>query len=231
MFPSRITTVKFVNKGTVTIDSTALAACIAAYNQTATTCASIPLTAACTGVFVGTKAENEPCGIGGVPGTSGVSECKASGGPESCVWTGDSNDPAVTGVCQKIVRGKNGDPCASSCASGQDCSFDVYGSSGPAVAVCFEDDGLYCAFGSSESACAPIVAQGGSCAADSSSCASTTYCDYTTSKCKASGTIGQSCASLGSMCLSELVCGLDRKCADPGLASESACTGIPPAPY
>jgi hypothetical protein len=237
MFPSRLHTLAFVNKGTVKIDSTALAACIAAYNQTATTCAYHSLVTACRGVFVGTKAENEPCGVGG-SNASGVYECQKSDGPEKCTWTGDPSSPAVTGVCHRLVHGKNGDPCDSSCASGEECSVDTFGSSSLTLAMCFEDDGLYCGFGASGDACAPIVAQGESCVADYpagpfsvlGSCASTSYCDPVALECKAAGTIGQSCSSFDSACLRGLTCAEDGKCADLGFASWFTCEGEPPAP-
>ena len=231
-FQSRVPALAFVNKGTVTIDNTALAACIDGYNQVATTCTMSSLAAACKGVFVGTKAEGAPCGVGGVPMVVGVPECKSNGGAQECVWTGDSNDPTVTGVCRTPVHGKSGDSCASSCVSAQDCEFDLLTSSSSPTAVCFEDDGLYCNFATNPSTCTPIVGLAGSCATDPSSCGSTATCDSTTSKCKAAATLGQSCSYTGGdMCLSALVCNSAGKCAAPGLAYEGSCSGTPPYPY
>ena len=232
MFPSRIATLALVNKGTVTIDSTALAACVAAYRLVATACVYAPLVTGCSGVFVGTKAESAPCGVGGNPFTPGRNECRKSGGAELCVWTGDSTDPTVTGACHKAPRGGKGDACASSCPSGQDCSADFFTSPGTVPVLCFEDDGLYCNWATSSGTCAPIVAQGGSCAVDPSECASNTYCDSTaaTPVCKAAGTLGQSCTLSGSTCLSQYVCGANDTCVDPDFAYESTCTGSPPVP-
>lgn len=234
-FPSRVPSIAFVNKGTVTINNVALAACTAAYNQTATTCAFSPLETACRGVFVGTKAEGASCGVGGVPMTSGSRECKAGGGAEECVWTGDSNDPTVTGVCHTPPHGKNGDPCDATCESGDDCTTEVLtNQANPPTAVCFENEGLYCKFdGNGGSICAPIVPPGGSCADDSMACGSAGYCDSTsgTPKCKVAGTIGQSCATLGTRCLSSLVCAPSGKCADQGFAFDTRCSGTPPFPY
>jgi hypothetical protein len=231
-FSSRIAAIAFVKQGTETIDNTALAACIAGYNQTATTCAFTPLVNACKGVFVGTKAEGASCGVGGVPMTSGSGECKASGGAELCVWTGDVNVATASGICKTPTRGKNGDPCAISCAINQDCTSDLIASPGTPTTVCFEADGLYCT-SSSASVCAPIVAAGGSCATDSSSCASTSYCDSSgaTPMCRAAGNLGQVCGTAGTMCLGSLVCGTDNKCDDPGFAFVSTCGGTPPYPY
>jgi hypothetical protein len=234
-FPSRVPSIAFVNKGTVTIDNTALAACTAAYNQTAATCAFSPLETACRGVFVGTKAEGVSCGAGGVPMTSGSGECKAGGGAEECVWTGDSNDPTVTGVCHTPPHGKNGDPCDTTCESGDDCTLELLtNQANPPAAVCFENEGLYCkSDGKGGSNCAPILPPGGSCADDSMACGSTGYCDSTggTPKCKVAGTIGQSCATLGTRCLSSLVCAPSGKCADQGFAFDTRCSGTPPFPY
>jgi hypothetical protein len=231
-FPSRLPVIALVSKGTVSIDNTALAACIAAYNQTATACTFGALVTGCMGVFAGTKAEGAPCGVGGIPKTDGVHECKPSSGPEMCLWTGDSSDPTVTGVCHKPDHGKSGDACAFGCPSGQDCSSDFSASATDATAICFEDDGVYCNTTVSPSVCTPIVTKGGSCAADSMSCASTSYCDSTTSKCTAAGTIGQLCSAPGSQCLTSLACGSDGKCADPVFGSDSStCTGYPPEPY
>ena len=233
MFPSRVASLALVNKGTATIDTTALASCVAAYNLTATSCTFSALMTGCNGVFVGTKGENDPCGVGGNPSTPGVNECKRSGGVELCVWTEDSSDPTVTGTCHKAPHGKNGDACASSCPSGQDCSADFYTSPGPGPVICFEDDGLYCNWATSTGTCAPIVAQGGSCSDDPSACASTTYCDSAaaTPTCKAAGTLGQPCSLSGSACLSHYSCGPDGKCAEPAFAYESTCAGSPPVPY
>src|SRR5664279_659826 len=63
-FQSRLSGLAYVNRGVETIDPAALAACIAGYKETATTCAFIPLETACKGVFVGTKAEGAACGVG-----------------------------------------------------------------------------------------------------------------------------------------------------------------------
>ena len=232
MFASRIPTLTFVDKGTVTIDSSALALCVAAYNDTATTCTFTAIDTACKGVFVGTKAEGAPCGIGGVPMVSGADECKSNGGAEECVWTGDSNDPSVTGVCHATTHGKSGDPCANSCVSAKDCTFDLLTSPDSTTAVCFESDGVYCKSDNTPPTCAPIVAVGGSCAADQNSCASNSICEVTTSKCKASSTLGQPCSYTSGMpCINTLVCGSDSKCAAPTFADDYLCSGNPPYPY
>ena len=231
-FPSRLATLPFVNKGTVTIDNTALAACIESYNQTATTCTINPVVTACKGVFVGKQVEGAPCGVGGIPMVSGISECNSGGGAEECVWTGNANDPTVTGVCHAPARGKAGDPCTTSCVSPQDfCTFDLLSSPSDPTAICFEEDNLYCS-STTPSTCAPIVAVGGSCAADPNSCVGSAVCDSTTLKCKARATLGQSCSLAGAFpCLNTLVCTSAGKCAEPGFAYDGTCAGVPDYPY
>ena len=231
-FPSRLATLALVNKGTVTIDNTALAACIESYKQTATACTINPVYAACKGVFVGTQVEGAPCGVGGIPMVSGISECKSAGGAEECVWTGNVNDPTVTGVCHTPAHGKSGDPCATSCVTSKDCTFDVLTSPGDPTAVCFEEDGLFCTSSTTPSTCAPMVGVGGSCTVDPMSCVDKTVCDNTTLKCKARATLGQSCSLAGSFpCLNGLVCTSAGKCAEPEFAYNQSCSGFPDYPY
>jgi hypothetical protein len=234
-FQSRLSGLAYVNRGVETIDNTALAACIAGYKETATTCAFIPLETACKGVFVGTKAEGATCGVGGVPMTNGSGECKKTGDAVECVWTGDVNVATATGTCHTPPHGKNGDLCASTCEHGDDCVFDLLTTPEWPTGVCFEDDGLYCKSSgtSGTSTCAPIVPTGGSCADDMSACGSRSYCDSTsgTAKCTLSLTLGQTCSSYGTRCLSSLMCGTDTKCDDLGFAYDTTCSGTPPFPY
>jgi hypothetical protein len=150
------------------------------------------------------------------------------------VWTGDSSDPTATSTCHKPVHGNSGDACIGDCPSNsQDCSFDLLTSPGPIDSVCFEADGLYCNSTGASPVCSPRVANGASCAADSTACASSSYCDSSgaTPTCKAAGTLGQSCSNTGSQCQAQYVCGTDTKCDDPGFAFDSTCAGNPPVPY
>ncbi|HEY4185494.1 MAG TPA: hypothetical protein VGP07_10515 [Polyangia bacterium] len=231
-FQSRLFGLANVGKGLETIDDTALAACVAGYKQSATTCAFNPLAIACQGVFRGTKAEGAACGVGGTPFTGGVSECKVTGTATECVWTGDANVSTTMGVCHTPPHGQAGDPCASTCASNDDCVFDLLTSPGYPTGVCFEADGLYCKSSVTPSVCVAIVAAGGSCADDSSSCPSSGYCDSSGAmpRCKTAGTLGQDCSSSGFECGSSLECGIDGKCDDLGLAYDSTCGGNPPFP-
>jgi hypothetical protein len=234
-FQSRLSGLAYVNRGVETIDNAALAACIAGYQETATTCAFNPLETACQGVFVGTKAEGAACGVGGVPMTSGSGECEKTGDAVECVWTGDVNVGTATGTCHTPPHGKNGALCASTCEHGDDCVFDLLTTPEWPTGVCFEDDGLYCKSSGTNgtSTCAPIVPTGGSCADDLFACGSRSYCDSTggTAKCTVSLTLGQACSTYGTRCLSSLMCGADTKCDDLGFAYDTTCGGTPPFPY
>jgi len=234
-FQSRLYGLAYVNRGVETIDNTALAACIAGYKEAATTCAFNPLETACKGVFVGTKAESAACGVGGVPMSNGSGECIKTGDAVECVWTGDVNVATATGTCHTPPHGKNGELCASTCEHGDDCVFDLLTTPEWSTGVCFEDDGLYCKSSGTPgiSMCAPIVPTGGSCADDQFACGSRSYCDSTsgTAKCTVSLTLGQTCSTYGTRCMSSLMCGTDNKCDDLGFAYDTTCSGTPPFPY
>jgi hypothetical protein len=233
-FQSRLFGLAYVNRGVETIDNTALAACIAGYKEAATTCAFNPLETACKDVFVGTKAEGAACGIGGVPMSNGSGECKKIGDAVECVWTGDVNVATATGTCHTPPHGKNGELCASTCEHGDDCVFDLLTTPEWSTGVCFEDDSLYCKSSGTPgiSMCAPIVPTGGSCADDLFACGSRSYCDSTsgTAKCTVSLTLGQTCSTYGTRCLSSLMCGTNNKCDDLGFAYDTTCSGTPPFP-
>ena len=141
-------------------------------------------------------------------------------------------------MCVNPAHGKKGEACATSCGLNESCTFDLLTSPGYSTAVCFEEDGLYCApkaDGDTESRCASIVATGGSCQDDSQSCASGNSCDQTATSatCRKDPTLGQTCASSGSQCASgmSLVCGTSNKCEDLGFAYSLTCEeGTPPFP-
>jgi hypothetical protein len=217
-----------VGLGEATIDNKVVAACKAAYDEAASSCSATKVYSACTGILVGKQAENAPCGKGGDPEISGVGACDHSAGAMACVWTGDYTDPAVTGTCRRVVHGKTGDPCQSTCESGEECSFALMGPNDTLITLCFEDEGFFCgAAGTGQVSCQPLVAQGGSCSADSYACKGTDYCDDVSKTCKAGNTAGQSCLYSG--CQRPLVCGADKKCVEPfwDLASENvSCQGI-----
>ena len=231
-FQSRLSALANVSKGAETIDNVALAACIAGYDEAATTCAFNPLEIACQGVFVGTKSEGAACGVGGVPSLAGSGECKATGRATECVWTGDANVSTTTGTCHTPAHAKKDDLCAATCAKNESCVFDLFTSPGYPTAVCFEDDGLYCDSSADPAVCATTPATGSSCADHPFSCGSADYCDETgtTPRCRTAATLGQACSSSGPDCGRSLICGTSHKCEDLGLAYDSTCSGTPPFP-
>ena len=214
--------------GEASIDTTAVAACQAAYDEAADSCSAKAVRSACTNILVGKQSESALCGRGGNPTIFGGMACDHTAGATACLWTGDTNDPAVTGICLKIPHGKKGDPCLYTCESGVECSFEQMG--GPSdtlITLCFEDEGLFCSGETDPASCQPSVAQGGSCDSRPDACKSTDYCDSVSKTCKAASTAGQSC--LYSSCLRQLSCGADKKCAEPfwELATEyGSCAGI-----
>jgi hypothetical protein len=219
-----------MDKGTVLIDPTALAACIAAYNQTATVCTSSNLAPACRGVYVGTRAEGEPCGYGGEVPINGAHECKASGGSALCVWSVDSTVPGTTGTCHKAPHGKIGDACSGTALAGVDLLRDVF-SLTSVPTFCFVDDGLYCPL-DINAVCAPIVANGAACT-QRQLCASASFCDSNTQTCMTVGTLGQSCTGDNLSCSRDLLCGANNQCRDPVFGVDvapNACGGWPSVP-
>jgi hypothetical protein len=226
-FVKRNSQFAIVTLGEATIDSKAVAACKAAYDEAASSCSATAVFKACSGILVGKQGENAPCGKGGEPMIAGGTACDHSAGVTACVWTGNSSDPTITGTCHKVVHGKKGDTCLQTCESGDSCSFEMMGGPDDTTTLCFEDEGFFCAPGTDHSTCQPLVAQGGSCSESPDACKSTDYCDSVSKTCKAASTAGQSC--LYSSCLKSLSCGADKKCVEPfwELASEYAsCQGV-----
>jgi hypothetical protein len=221
-FLSRFQFYPMVDKGTVTVDQSALAACLAAYNKAATACTVTPLYTACKGVFVGTKAEKQPCGSGNQLGSL---ECKLAGGSAACFWENSSTDPAVTGVCINITHGKDGDECSTSCAKNETCISDIFGGTASNPATCFEEDGLYCAWSKKPVVCRPIRQIDQACTSDQNACGSGNYCDWTTNTCQVIKKLGESCEDAS--CTNDLMCGTNLKCIEQPFASEFVCQGTP----
>jgi hypothetical protein len=214
-----------VQKGTVSIDQTALDACVAAYGTVATTCTSTALKAGCRGVFVGAQAEGQPCG-----GTTrfGSFECKQANGSASCYWQDSGGYPTKTGVCVSIPRGKSGDPCSKTCLKNETCIVDMIGGAAPFPVSCFEEDGLYCSVVSNPTVCKPMLHLGDACNWDIDPCGGGNYCGWNTNTCLAKGKLGESCAN--GWCADDLTCGTNTRCAEWPLASVSVCNGTPSVP-
>jgi hypothetical protein len=198
--------------GLVTLDPDVLAKCQAAYAG-AGQCDLNTVVAACQGLFLGTRAVNEPC-------TQGY-DCDRSQGEMTCLIAGDCNDNPM-GVCAPVPHAKEGETCLSTCYSGEDCSSTTCGI-GDTNALCFEDDGLYCEYFDSGAICKPITPLGSTCSSSGSQeCGSEAYCDVT---CKPLSKLGEAC---GYGCRHELQCGPDTKCVDPVWNDEYSCMGYPP---
>jgi hypothetical protein len=220
-FPIRQPFVALIDKGTVLIDATALAACVAAYQQDTTACTLNGILAACSGVLLGTKAPGQVC--------AGLEDCQRDQGPATCVKIQPGSVAPATGTCVKNAHGRSGDPCVSSCPKGNDCSTDtISGTPDPVTTLCFEADGLYCSYAADPSVCAPIVAADNACDFSFAMCGSLASCNADSSTCRPVIPLGQAC-QFSSDCASGLLCS-NSKCVEQPFSDESTCSGFLPAP-
>jgi hypothetical protein len=208
-FPSNNATVASLASGAATLDPTALAACLAAYQAAATSCNENPVLSACRGVVIGTRPENAPC-------TNGA-ECLRVGGSNTCLITEQNG---TVGVCRKIAHHKAGDACDFTCRKGEDCTSSTYGDA--PLDLCFEDDGVYCDYLHEPATCKSILTLGAACT-DDEACGSTGFCQTT---CQKRGVEGDPCTR----CLDSLSC-INGKCQSPPFASANTCEGRSLGPY
>jgi hypothetical protein len=223
-FPSRFQYYPLVEKGTVGIDQTAFAACVAAYKAAATSCTLTGLREACLGAFVGTRTEGQSCGGAGKFGSY---ECKPVAGSASCYWQDSTSYPTGSGVCVAIPRGKSGDPCSRSCYKGEACIVDMIGGAAPFSMPCFEEDGLYCSVVKSSPVCKPILHLGDACDWDPGNCGSDNYCGWENNTCQTPVELGELCGNR--QCRYDFTCPNGR-CTEVPFSTSSACQGTPPAP-
>ncbi len=202
-----------ITNGAMVIDAAALARCQAAYADGPEQCNLRAVVAACEGVFVGTRAVDEPC-IQGY-------ECDRSAGGRVCVIT-DTSPEIPVGVCRPLPHAQEGEYCLSSCRTGEDCSGTLYGGD-EALPFCFEDEGLYCDRSMEEPVCRPLAEVGQPCA-DYDQCGSTARCDVT---CEQASDRGEPC---GNGCISKYQCSVDGECVDPSWPGPSTCAGHALAP-
>jgi hypothetical protein len=223
--PSRLRTSPLVDQGIITVDPSRLATCVSAYEKAATACFSTPLSAACQGLWLGTKTEGQACG-----GTIqfGAFDCMSVNGSAACYWEDDGRYPAGAGVCVTLPHGKAGDPCSKSCRANQDCIVDLVGDSAPLPVMCFEEDGLYCAVSSNPPVCKAFSKIGEPCAHDYQACGRDNYCDWTNQVCQRAATLGESCAAAN--CADGTGCGTGSRCVELSFASSSICKGTPSLP-
>ena len=203
--------VSLVAAGKVTIDSTALGTCIAAYQQAATSCVIDGIEDACHGILIGSVADGGDC--------TDVAECDRNQGAKVCQKFIDGGD---VGTCQTPPRGENGDPCSISCAVGANCSVtSVSPDDSYPTTLCYEADGLFCRPGYS---CMPLVSYGDYCTG-SDACGSDGFCNGDT--CDALLAPGADC-SFGPMCGHESLCE-NGHCVAMPFANTSSCVGYPPS--
>jgi hypothetical protein len=134
--------------------------------------------------------------------------------------------PAAAGTCQPVSHGKRGDPCVGGCPqTATDCAFDTRGT---LLILCFESEGLYCSTQTSPASCAPVVAQGESCAAEPMGHDSSSYCDPASATCKPLIASGQACPATNA-CASGYHCSSAGVCAAlPQADPDITCSGIVP---
>jgi hypothetical protein len=224
-FPSRLDIYPLVDKGTVFVDQQALADCVSAYKNAATTCTINLVKTACKGVFAGLQVEGQPCG-----GSNqfGASECKPVNGSATCYRPQGDVDPKSVGSCVNIPRGKSGDACSMTCQVGKTCIVDMLGGTSPFPTVCFEEDGLFCSLAANPTVCKPILKTGDPCRWEGNSCGAGNFCSWPNSTCAPAAKLGESCVDRA--CIDDLICANSRKCAELPLASDSVCKGTPSTP-
>jgi hypothetical protein len=214
-FGSRNETVPSLLAGAVELDAQGLEACRAAYAAAATSCEMNPVLQACAGVGHGTRGDGESCHLG--------SECGAAPGPNTCLITEVNSE---VGVCAKVPHATVGQRCTFTCRKGEICNFTTYGQADSTLALCFEDESLFCDYEEEQAKCQPIRATGANCE-DDDQCGSQGYCDFGgDGKCKARGQLNQDCG----ICVSSLTC-VEGKCKSPPFASFNTCEGRSLGPY
>jgi hypothetical protein len=206
-------TPRSITDGAVTIDAGALARCQAAYADGPDQCNLNAVVAACRGVFIGTRAVDEPCADG--------YDCDRSQGAMTCL-IGDSSAEPPVGVCKEIPRAQVDEPCFSTCRAREDCSSTTFGAEA-ALPFCFEADGLYCDSSTADAVCRPLTQVGEPCMAFDE-CGSSARCDGT---CRAASDKGEPC---GDGCIHTFQCSDAGECVDPTWATSSACEGYAPGP-
>ena len=204
-----------VAAGTIRVDGPVFDACVAAYQRAATSCTFTEVMTACPGIFIGTLSSGATC--------RHVADCRRDQGPMVCVMI--ITTPGVTpttGTCQPALRGAENDFCLASCPIGRDCSTGVLsGSPNPPLALCHEQDGLFC---DSDQTCKPLNPLGAACFYDEG-CGTGNYC---LPGCERILTAGAAC-QYDNSCGPGYTC-LAGACAPAPLAIDGSCEGSPQPP-
>jgi hypothetical protein len=169
--------------------------------------------AACRGIFVGTVADDGEC--------TSVMECDRASGPKVCLKIQNGQADPNVGTCLTPPRGTSGTACALSCEEGEECSTTASApDSDIPLALCHEEDGLFCPIGES---CAAIVEDGEYCQWNEA-CGSDGFC---LSMCESRSGAGESC-QFNYGCETGYAC-IEGECTPEPLANGYVCTGNPPS--
>jgi hypothetical protein len=204
-----------VSAGTIRVDGPALDACVAAYQRAATSCTFTEVMTACRGIFIGTLSSGAAC--------TQVADCRRDQGPMVCVMIQTSSGVTpTTGTCKPAMRGAENDPCLRSCPIGRDCSTGLLsGFPNPPLALCHEQDGLFC---DSDQTCKPLKPLGADCFYDEG-CGTGNYC---LPGCERILTVGAAC-QYNRSCGPGYTCAAGA-CAPGPLAIDGSCEGYPQPP-
>lgn len=198
-----------IARGTVVYDADAGGRCVRALRASPGQCDGTPEELqACGGVFRGTVADGEPC----------VTSTECAGFPDSafCVET---STPGTGQVCMTVptpserVRAGRGDSCTGTCRPDDGALYCLQTGPDPA-ALCFTEDGLYCA--RETSTCESLLAEGATCERDPGfpGCVAGTFCEH--ERCVPERGEGESC--LVDICTFPLTCASPNEIAcGPGL--------------
>jgi hypothetical protein len=204
-----------VADGAIRVDGPAFDACVAAYQRAATSCAFTEVMTACRGIYIGTLSSGDAC--------KQVADCRRDKGPMICemIITTPGVNP-TTGICKLAPRGKENDPCIGSCPIGGDCSIGLLsGEPNPPLALCHEQDGLFC---DSDQTCHRLNPLGAACFYDWG-CGTGNYCDQGCARILAAGAACQ----YNNSCGPGYTCAAGA-CAPAPLATDGTCEGLPQHP-
>lgn len=244
-------TITKLNKATVVYNASAAGACLDAYASTLRGCSetaidSQALVTACNAVFTGTLPAGAVCTLSEecLKPAGGQAYCNidtvastGSGGASGASSGGSSGGGSggAMGTCVQEVpspHGKAGDACAGDCTattSSVGCSGSaVPGTDTAATALCYRNEGLYCATSAPTTGtpaitqvCRPIGAIGSACSGNG--CVDGAFCNAGT--CAAQYDSGTCGAGFSDACSSKSYCDYaNAYLCVPRLADGAACT-------
>ncbi len=202
----------WASRGALVPSPTGLKSWVTAFQQAASDCLTPP-DSVWDGVWTGTVPLGQGC--------FSSEECATDSGsdPVACLITATFSSATcpAEGACVAAPRAEAGAPCSSSCVSGEDCSYTLFGDAKSPLGICYENDGLICSL-----TCVPFTPLGGACTSDND-CGDLAYCDTT---CKTRLAEGSACSN-GDSCAEELYCA-NGVCSRLPFATASQCGGLLP---